>query len=288
VRTEPPAGTHLTLAAVLVALGVGWVATPAAAQERTPVTIGILTDGPLQRFGELVDQIEHETSVLLENRFEVRIGGDLTLAGDHTLTGIRAALDRLMARVDVVVAVGTMGAQVAADHPALTKPVVAPFVLDPSLQGIPRQGAASGVSNFVYLTRPESRDLATLAEVVAFRRLAVLASAYALAEMPGLDRRIEELVGQAGAAAVVVPVGDDIHPALDAVEVAEADAAYVLPLSQVSSAAFEQLADGLIELGLPSLSWFGETEVRQGILLARRPDSFTFQSSGASHRGSCA
>jgi outer membrane protein TolC len=95
--------------------------------------------------------------------------------------------------------------------------------------------------------------------------------------MPGLEGRIEQQVAQAGAEAVVVPVGDDVQPALDAIEVAEADAAYVLPLSQVSSAAFEQLADGLIELGLPSLSWFGETEVRQGILLARRPDSFTFQ-----------
>jgi hypothetical protein len=163
VSTDPSA-TRLLLAAVLVVLGVASVTPSAAAQQqRTPVTIGILTDGPLLRFGELVEQIERETAVLLENRFVVDIGGDARLAGDHTVAGIRAALDQLLDRVDVVVVVGTMGAQVAADHPRLAKPVVAPFVLDPSLQDIPRQGAASGVSNFVYLTRPENRDLATLA-----------------------------------------------------------------------------------------------------------------------------
>jgi outer membrane protein TolC len=275
---EHPLATRLLFAAVLIAFGAASVAPRAAAQQqRTPVTIGFLTDGPLLRFGELLDQIERETVVLLENRFEVRIGGDLTLAGDHTVAGIRAALDQLMDRVDVVVVVGTMGAQVAADHPRLAKPVVAPFVLDPSLQDIPRQGAASGVSNFVYLTRPENRDLATLAEAVAFQRLAVLMNASAVAEMPGLDRRVEQLVAQAGAEAVVVPVGDDVRLALDSIEAAGVDAVYVLPLSRVSSAAFELLAEGLVELGLPSLSWFGEAEVRQGILLARRPDSFTFQ-----------
>jgi outer membrane protein TolC len=277
VSTDPSA-TRLLLAAVLVVLGVASVTPSAAAQQqRTPVTIGILTDGPLLRFGELVEQIERETAVLLENRFVVDIGGDARLAGDHTVAGIRAALDQLLDRVDVVVVVGTMGAQVAADHPRLAKPVVAPFVLDPSLQDIPRQGAASGVSNFVYLTRPENRDLATLAEVVALQRLAVLVSASAVAEMPGLEGRIEQQVAQAGAEAVVVPVGDDVQSVLDTIEAAGADAVYVLPLSQLSGAAFERLADGLIRLGLASLSWFGEPEVRQGILLARRPDSFTFQ-----------
>ena len=276
--TEAPAARILR-AAVLVALAAGTAALPAGAQQRRPVTIGVVTDGPLVRFGELVTRIEQETSVLLENRFEVHMGADARTQGDFTLAGVEAALERLLSRadVDLVVAIGPVAGQVAAQHPGLPKPVVAPFLLDAPLQDIPREGVASGVANFVYLTRPENRDLATLAEVVEFERLAVLVSEYNVAALPEMADRIEERAALAGARAVVIPVGDDVAAALGAIEAAEADAVYVLPLSQVSGPEFERLAGGLIELGLPSISWFGEPEVRQGILLARRPDSFMFQ-----------
>ncbi len=250
-----------------------------AAQERPVVTIGVLTDGPLVRFGGLLDLIERETSILLESRYDMLMGAETRSEGDHTLEGTRAALERLLARqdVDVVVAVGAIAAHVAAEHQALTKPVIAPFVLDPSLQGVPRAGAASGVSNFVYLTRPENRDIAMLAEMVDFDRLAVLTSATALDALPEISGRIETALAEAGATAIVVPVGSDASAALAAVEAADADAVYVLPLAQMSSTAFGQLVDGLIRLELPSMSWFGEPEVRQGILLGRRPESFLFQ-----------
>ncbi len=278
VCPEAPSA-RILLAAALVALAAGAVPSTAAAQQRRPVTIGVVTDGPPMRYGELVDQLEQETSVLLENRFEVQMGAHARMEGDYTLAGIGAALERLLGRadVDLVVAIGPLAGRVAAEHPGLGKPVVAPFVLDPPLQEIPRAGAASGVANFVYLTRPENRDIATLAEVVDFERLAVLVSEYAVAELPGMADRIEGRAALAGARAVVIPVGDDVAAALGAIEAAEADAVYVLPLSQVSGPEFERLAGGLIELGLPSISWFGEPEVRKGILLARRPDSFMFQ-----------
>jgi outer membrane protein TolC/ABC-type uncharacterized transport system substrate-binding protein len=276
--TEAPAA-RILLAAIFVALAAGTAASPAAAQQRRPVTIGVVTDGTFVRYGELVTRIEQETSVLLENRFEVHMGADARTQGDYSLAGIEAALERLLSRadVDLVVAIGPVVGQVAAEHPGLPKPVVAPFLLDLPLQDNPREGIASGVANFVYLTRPENRDLATLAEVVDFERIAVLVSEYAVAALPGMADRIEGRVRQDGAQAVVVPVGDDVEAALDSLRAAAADAVYMLPLSQISEPEFERLAGGLIELRLPSISWFGESEVRQGVLLARRPDSFLFQ-----------
>jgi outer membrane protein TolC len=272
-----PIRSVIAVSTLAIAGGVAPVTT--SAQDRPPVTIGVLTDGPLGRFAGLVDLIERETVTLLESRYDVSIGPATTISGDRTLAGTRGALDQLLGRadVDIIVAVGQMAAHVAARHPALTKPIVAPFVLDPSLQDIPRAGAASGVTNFVYLTRPQNRDLETLAEVVDIDHLAVLAGAATLEELPASIERIRAAVREAGATAVAIPVSDDVEATLAAIEAAEADAVYVLPAPQLSDAAFVELANGLIRLGLPSMSWFGEPEVEQGILLGRRPDSFIFQ-----------
>jgi outer membrane protein len=267
--------TLVSAAALLIA----WTIAPftARAQDRPAVTIGILTDGPLGRFGELVNLVERETRILLESRYNVRMDSTTRIDGDNTLAGISAALDELLSRTDVIVAVGTMAAQVAAQDSALTKPIVAPFVLDRSLQDVPRAGAASGVPNFFYLTRPENRDLETLAEVVEFERLAVLVNAPTFEQLPSLAERIETRLAESGVTAAVIPVDEDIPAALEAIEAADVDAVYVLPLVLVNAAQLAELADGLIQLKLPSMSWFGESEVREGILLGRRPDSFMFQ-----------
>ena len=251
-----------------------------AQQESLPeVTVGMVLDGPLLRYGDLVDLVRDETLTLLGRDFEARIPDGKILEGDWTVAGITSVLDRLLAdpEVSVVIAAGPISGHIAATRGDLPKPVVAPYVVADYVQSLPRAGAGSGVANLVYVARPEAEDLSVFLEVTAFERPAVLISEALAEAINDAPEKVRESTAGLGLDPGIVTVGTSIDATLAALAAGDHDAVYVLPLPQLSEDEFDRLVDGLIDLRLPSFSWFGAREVRRGIFAGQKSDAFGLQ-----------
>ena len=73
----------------------------------------------------------------------------------------------------------------------LSKPVVAPVVIDIGLQGIPYDKGVSGMPNLNYVALPDNliNELATFREVVPFEHVAILSNAALVDAIPELPER---------------------------------------------------------------------------------------------------
>ncbi|MGH7496106.1 MAG: TolC family protein [bacterium] len=125
---------------------------PLAAQPRT-VRIGMILDGPLLRGEHILPLFHSEITSLLSGEFKVEFPESKTVVCDLTAPVIRQALDRLLAdpQVDLILLLGGIASHEVAQRGPLPKPVIAIFVADPKLQGLPQQEGTSGVKNLNYL-----------------------------------------------------------------------------------------------------------------------------------------
>ena len=158
----------------------------------------------------------------------------------------------------------------------LPKPVIAPLVIDPEFQGLPRREAGSGVTNLNYVSVHDMGDIAALREIVPFTRIGLLVDARLAEAVPNAAERARTGAGELGLDVQVIPVGDSVDAALRGLR-GDLEAVYVLPLPQLTDSQFRALAQGLIQRRLPSASWWGEQEVRQGVLTGRMPGNFALQ-----------
>ncbi|HEY5565131.1 MAG TPA: hypothetical protein VIL33_06035, partial [Rhodothermia bacterium] len=256
-------------------LSVGMQVT---APDKPVVHIGIVVDGPW-RFGDDPRAIfEREMIDLLSGTYDVRFEPRHNAEGDWTQEGVAQAFDRLLADPDVelIIAGGLMASLYAADRArsdTLPVPVIAPVVLDPDLQGLHSRGGSSGLSNFNYLGFPNtiSRDLRKFREIVHFERLTILVPRSV--RIPEFPDRVSLTPAGEDVAIDVVSVGDSAQEALDQFG-PEVQAVYLFPLPQLSKEEVALLAEGLIELKIPSFSFFGGEYVEMGILAALNTDVF--------------
>jgi outer membrane protein TolC len=217
------------------------------------------------------DFILAEARNVLGTTLDIRIPDEKRLEGGWTREGIRAALDRLLAdpEVDVVLALGLVASYEAAHRETLPKPVIAPIVTDPVLQGYPLKDGRSGRHNFVYVTSFQgvADEIRLFQRVVRFRHVAVLIDRLPLETMPELDTKAQRLAGELGMRATLVPVTTSVDEALAALP-ADADAVYVAPLMRLKESDMQELAHKLIERRLPSFSLLGRRELLAGLLLS--------------------
>ncbi|MCG6928204.1 MAG: hypothetical protein LJF30_23210 [Acidobacteria bacterium] len=142
------------------------------------VRLGVVIDGEAPRTLPIADRFRQEIRALLQGEFTVE---EKLVAADWTLPGVGAVLDRLLAdpEVDVVLAGGILASDEACRRRGLAKPLIAPYVLDASIQGFPMTEGRSGEPNLVYATYSPSfvSDIETFRSMVEFERLAVVTSA---------------------------------------------------------------------------------------------------------------
>ena len=125
-----------------------------ARQDQPPsVTVGIVTDGSYPRHANLTQMVRDEIVRLVSIDVETRVPADKTAEGDWTVSGINAAIDRLLAdpEVDLVVTLGPIASHLVAQRRDLTKPVVASLIIDANAQDLPQEGPGTGVPNLNYL-----------------------------------------------------------------------------------------------------------------------------------------
>jgi len=257
------------------------VLAASSGEARGAVNIGIVVDGPR---GPGIDTarvvLQSEVTPLIHGAVDVRFPEGKALTADGTAAGARAVLEQLLSddEVDMVVAAGMMASHFASTRGALPKPVIAPFVINAAVQGIPRLGPASGVPNLSYITfaTDPAYGLKAFHDVVAFTRVAILYDGEIEEACPAMREYYEDKVREMGAEPLLVPVDgaaeDIVAEILDALP-PEADAVSVGISLKMSDEELSGLSQGLIERRLPSFSVQGTSQVRAGLLAGLHLDT---------------
>ena len=191
---------------------VSLTAAPAVCAERPVVNIGIALDGDLDLRQLVIELLQPELDELTRAEFDVRIPYEKMVQGDATIEGVRAVVDQLLHDDDVhiVIAAGAIGSHVVAselgNRGGLTKPAIAPFVLDADLQGVPLKGATSGVRNLNYVAFPSDprSDLKEFRHTVPFESIAIVLNHYIAAAIPGLEAYYLAAAEEVGVQAQIV------------------------------------------------------------------------------------
>lgn len=267
---------HRLVLIPIVLLCFLWIAEPIGAQVPV-VRVGVIVDGPWERNQELLESFANEILTLTRGEYDVQFPAEAYIEADWTEAGIGDGLDRLLGdpSVDLVLAMGVIVGDLACRYLDLPKPVIAPFIIDAEVQGLPRQGGVSGVGNLNYLsgTVTVRRALEVFQEVVPFRHLVSLNTRDFLENVPGIDGRIQGLMDEFESELTVIPVGSSVEEVLEAIP-AEADAVLAYPLLRLESDEIGRLISGLNERGLPTFAmYFSREYVEQGMLTGISEDS---------------
>ncbi len=254
------------------------------ASQLPQVRIGIVADGPHQNhgWGKVIKNklILKEILMLTNGEYDVTFPKRKFVHGNWTAKGVKKAVDFLLAdrSVDLVLALGVLASHDISRRPFLPKPVVAPFVIDIELQGLPFRNGTSGVRNLNYLTLPHSfeRSVKAYREILPFTRMALLVDRAVFEALPQLSVKIQRTAQANNLTIIPIPVGTSIQSALAAIP-PETEAVLVTPLLRLPLREFEALVQGLIVRKLPSFSLFGREEVRRGLLASISQEANTLR-----------
>lgn len=239
------------------------------------VHVAIVRDGPSELVPELRDLLRREITELTSHEFDVRFPEDLQLEGGWSVKGINQAIDRVLAqpRADLVIALGILASNEIGRRKQLSKPVIAPFVLDPELQGLPFKKGASGVKNLTYLVSLKGfeRNLEVFKEVFPFTRLTLLADQVLLNASPSLKDRARTIAERYGVVLTLVPVENTAEAIVGSIP-ADTEAVYFSPLPRLPTSEFDRLVAALNRRKLPSFSAVGQRDVQRGITVALSPE----------------
>ena len=233
------------------------------------IRVAVVSDGTAARVKLTPEVLEREIVNVAGPGFNIVLPPDKRFAGDYSLDGATAVFDRALADpdVDVVVTLGILTSQQAARRTSLPKPVIAPLVIDPILQGYPLKEGRSGRHNFTYVADFQSvaTEVRAFHEIVGFKYMVALVDDSLLAALPALAGKATELAKVLNVRIELVRVNSDVQAALASIP-AGVDAVYVTPL-RFNDVQGRELARGLAQRKLPSFSVTGRSDVEAGLLM---------------------
>ena len=252
------------------------VALSSVSHAATVVTVGIVTDGPVEHSSWSEALFKNELLVLTKDDFDVRFPAAKQLDGAWSAERIAQAHRQLQAdpQVDMVLALGYVSSAVAALSDSFQKPTFAPFVMDAELQGTPRTNNSSGVKHLNYLSSGADfvRDLQVFTSVAIGNKIAVFVDEANYTAQPNLIRRAREVTEAAGVELVFIQQrvrNEDLAARLPD----DVDSVVVTDLARLGPAAMDRLIGALIDRQLPSYSLLDSQLVERGLLMAEAPAS---------------
>jgi outer membrane protein len=240
------------------------------------VTIGIVVDGKWDLNSKVLPDFEKELKDALSQQATVSIPKNKILIGDWTLKKVAELNDRLLAdnEVDIVIGFGVLASHDLARRGSLPKTVIAPVIIDTVMQKIKSKDGTSGVKNLSYLMFPGTyeRDIKMFREIVNFNNLLIIQSKYYHTEFKDSQPTEAELSKAFRCNIRCIDVGDDVDEILKLVP-QNTEAVYldVLPIDRQK---IKELVSGLNEKRLPTFSFLGEIDVKEGVMAAANPDIF--------------
>lgn len=248
---------------------------PHAPGQRPLVRIGMVIDGQYELNEDYLSFWMNEILELTRADFDLQFPEDKRVVADWTSQSVNAEMNKLLAdpEVDLVLAMGVIASHDAATRGNLPKPVIAPWILDAKLMGIPLKEGTSGVKNFNFINVPDRtiKDAQAFLEVVEFKKAAYLINERYLEAIPDLKTRGINLLKKIGIDLQVIGVGETIDSALSELW-PDVDAVIVGALTQTPRNEFFRLVDELIKRKLPSFAIFEVRDVQQGIMASVMTD----------------
>ncbi len=248
---------------------------PLRAQGSKSCRIGVVVDGPWERNESLMDALQKEIRDVLGKDVQVIFPPQAMLVGDWTLAKARTLNEQLLRdpQVDLILGMGLITSQDLATRGPLPKPVMAAIIVDAERQHVPSSNGTSGTRNLSYLVYPTTfvRDLQLFREIITIRKLVNISSAPYEAVLPAQTVGMQELGKGLGLDVVDMRIGFSADEILNALP-GDADAVFLGPTLHLPPAEFHKLVRGFVDRRLPSFSFFGDEEVRQGIMASANPD----------------
>ena len=240
------------------------------------ITIGIVVDGKWDLNKPVIGDLKKEITEALSQQAAITIPENKIFVGDWTLKKVSELNDKLLKdnEVDIVIGFGVLASYDLARRSNLPKPVIAPVILDTTLQKIKSVNGTSGVKNLSYLVFPRTieRDIELFKKIVDFKNLVILQSKHYLSELGNLQSTYNILGNKLGINVKGYSVSDNVKEILDSIP-SNTDAVYISVLP-IDRAKFKELINGLNEKRLPTFSFLGEIDVRDGVMAGANPDIF--------------
>ena len=252
----------------IILLSVLCLIFPMTAMAKT-IHVGIVTDGPWERYTEARETLRKEILDVTSSQFDVQFPGDLFIQADWSVSGINNAIEALLENpeVDLIITMGRVASHEVCKRRDLSKPVIAPLIIDASIQNLPEKDGTSGVKNLAYIDsqRNVERTIRTFREITPFDHLTIMGSRHIVEGVPEIAAAIEKMMGDLGLTIDLLSVEKSIEQALSDLS-SSTQAVLVSELPQISAEDFDTLVRGLMNRRLPSFSTWGRDEVEQGIL----------------------
>lgn len=234
------------------------------------VNIGVVTDGPMNFFEELFQIYEAEIKGLLEPEYQVKFSKNKSFQGNWDKSSINSSLNAALSdrSIDMVLAFGTIASHMMIGKKNLTKPVVAPFILDPDLQ----IGDTKLHHNLNIIAFPNKiqAELSLFQSLTQADSLTVLINELTMKMIPQLEEA--DFIKQAKNCDInFIRAGNNIKKILAQIP-ENTNGVYFTPLLHLSSQEFQTLTDGLIQKKIPSFSMIGLNDLDRGILATAAGD----------------
>jgi outer membrane protein TolC len=240
------------------------------------VRIGVVVDGPWEGNEYVRGLSQQEIGDLLRGEFDVRFPDDKYIIADWTIQGVKSAIDRLLADpdIDLLITWGVIGSNDVTHRDGLSKPVIAPVVIDPVVQALPKTGdGSSGILNLNYVALPDPfvRDLKIFQQIVPFKKITILLNQRFVDAIPDILANTRIALEEINAVPEIIAIDETVDEFLDKLP-GEVEAVYVAPLIHLPDGEFDKLVLGLKEHKLPSFSLFGRNEVERGLMASASDD----------------
>lgn len=256
------------LAFPLILFNVICIVIPMPASAK-PVNIAVLTDGPWQRYQGVRRTMIKEVTDITSGQYDVRFPDDLFVRADWSAEGISAAIEELLKNpeADLIITLGRVASHQICKRRDLSKPVIAPLIIDAGIQNLPERDGTSGVKNLTYIDsqRNIERTIRTFREITPFHRVTIVGSKHIMVGIPEIALAVREIMETLGLTIDLLPVDGPVEETLSELS-GSSQAVIVSELPKISPDEFDRLVLGLMRKELPSFSTWGREEVEQGVL----------------------
>ncbi|GAB4227529.1 MAG: hypothetical protein Tsb0021_04390 [Chlamydiales bacterium] len=239
------------------------------------VEIGVVYDGSGTEDYPFFLMLQEEIQELLSDEYVVSF---TSFYGNWTAESVSVALKKAEqdASLDALITVGLLASKQALLDEITGIPVIIPYVLSREIQEIFKREDQVLPPNIILLKGEKSleEDIVSLHKVAPFRSLAIIGDKSVIGdELPVLRDGFRRAFREVGLEVRFIPVTNQINPVIASLKKQPVDAVFFYPTWRLSPQDFKRLVEAVNQMGIPSFSYLGEEEVKQGVLLTTTPKS---------------
>jgi outer membrane protein TolC len=245
-------------------------------QAKKKVTIGTAIDGYWYKNDETFQIFKKEIYDLLGDEYDVDFSKENIILGNWTVPSAKAAIDRLLndPKIDLVLSLGMLTSNDVCKRTHLPKPVIAPFVMDADVQGMPRKGKGSGVKNLNYLVslRTVIECLDYFKRIVDFDRVVFMNPIFVRDAFPEAMKWGEKFMEQTGLGMDVIWVEEPYEDVIAQLK-PDMQAIFITPIVHIPREELKKIIAAVNRLKIPTFSHMGDTDMEDGVLATINKES---------------